>query len=94
MKTFSSLVPMDYKYTLTNCVCDTDNHRILVFDTELKYLSQVIGGKSSGPGQFDQPWDTSWDSSSMLYVTDSSNHRVCVFDRHGTHLREFGRKST
>ena len=40
-------------------VFDTDNHhRILVFDMELKYLSQdniIIGGKGSGPGQ---PWTT------------------------------------
>ena len=54
------------------------------------YLTQssqdVIGDKGSGPGQLDQPRD-------MLYVTDSGNHRVCVFDQHGTYLRVFGRKS-
>ena len=72
-------------------VCDTDNHRVLVYDMELKYLSQVIG---SGPGQLNQPWDISWDSSFRLYVTDSGNHRVCVFDQHGTYLREFCLKSS
>ena len=50
-------------------VCDILNHRIQVFDTELNYITSIGGGKGSGPGQFNLPYDVSFDDSSMLHVS-------------------------
>ena len=71
-------------------VCDTCNHRIQVFDTELNYITSIGGGEGSGPGQFNEPCDVSFDDSSMLHVTDHFNHRIQVLDHNGEYVREYG----
>ena len=71
-------------------VCDSSNHRIQVFDTELNYITSIGGGEGSGPGQFNQPRDVSFDDSSMLHVADYYNHRIQVLDQDGKYVREYG----
>ena len=75
-------------------VCDVDNHRIQVFDTELNYITSIGGGKGSGPGQFNGPCDVSFGDSSMLHVTDCFNHRIQVLDQDGTYVREYGQRGS
>ena len=75
-------------------VCDSCNHRIQVFDTELNYITSIGGGEGSGPGQFNQPCDVSFDDSSMLHVADCNNHRIQVLDQDGKYVREYGQRGS
>ena len=75
-------------------VCDTSNQRIQVFDTELNYITSIGGGEGSGPGQFNEPCDVSFDDSSMLHVADSDNHRNQVLDQDGKYVREYGQRGS
>ena len=75
-------------------VCDSQNHRIQVFDTELNYITSIGGGRGSGPGQFDWPWDVSFDDSSMLHVADRNNNRIQVLDQDGKYVRGYGQKGS
>ena len=75
-------------------VCDSSNHRIQVFDTELNYITSIGSCEGSGPGQFNSPWDVSFDDSSMLHVTDSYNNRIQVLDQDGKYVREYGQRGS
>ena len=44
----------------------------------------------SGPGELRQPADVAVDGNGDIYVADSGNSRVQVFDASGTFLRQFG----
>ena len=57
-------------------VCDSDNHRIQVFDTNLKFISW-FGKRGIGVGEFRQPIDLTFDPAGDMYVTD--HNRVQVF---------------
>ena len=75
-------------------VCDRGNHRIQVFDTELNYITSIGDSEGSGPGQFNRPWDVSFDDSSMLHVTDCYNDRIQVLDQDGKYVREYGQRGS
>jgi DNA-binding beta-propeller fold protein YncE len=49
-----------------------------------------VGIAGSGDGQFDGPRYAAADSSGRVYVTDTGNNRVEVFDRNGNFLRKWG----
>ena len=68
-------------------VCDTCNHRIQVFDTNLKFVFSFVG---SGEGEMISPYDLTFDPAGSVYVADRDNHRVQVFSQNGTYLRTFG----
>ncbi|MDX6770663.1 MAG: Ig-like domain-containing protein [Elusimicrobiota bacterium] len=44
----------------------------------------------SGIGEFKDPWDVAVDGNGDIYVADSGNRRIQVFDSSGTFLRQFG----
>ena len=74
-------------------VCDQYNHRVQMFDTELNLLGS-FGTRGSGNGEFNCPCDIAADREGWLYVTDSDNHRVQVFNQHGlliSFIHSFGR---
>jgi PKD repeat protein len=64
-------------------VADEGNDRIQVFDSNLQYV-RTIGGGGTGSdfGHFDGwgPHHLAVDSQGRLYVVDTGNHRVQVFD--------------
>ena len=64
-------------------VCDSNNHRIQVFDLDLNFI-RSIGSCGSGRGEFDKPHGN-------MYVADEGNGRVQVMDSSGRFIREFGR---
>ncbi len=43
-----------------------------------------------GDGQFQEPWGVTVDSEGLIYVADTWNHRIQVFDADGTFLRKWG----
>ena len=74
-------------------VCDSDNHRIQVFDRDLKFL-RCFGSLGSNPGQFNWPDNIDCDASGHLYVTDLRNQRVQCLTADGDSIRCIGREGS
>jgi ABC-type Fe3+ transport system permease subunit/DNA-binding beta-propeller fold protein YncE len=55
---------------------------------------QVIGRPGEGAGEFNRPEGLGLDGAGRLYVADSCNHRIQVFDAEGRWLRAHGRAGT
>jgi len=70
------------------------NNRVILFDKNGKFLKQVgkgAGGpadKGTGPGEWNLPHKLAVDANENLYIIDREGHRVEVFDRNLTYLRE------
>nr|HPO10959.1 NHL repeat-containing protein [bacterium] len=60
------------------------NYRLQVFDPEGKYIGQ-IGQQGADIGQFEEPMDAATDRNDQVYVLDTWNHRIQVFDANGVH---------
>ncbi len=69
-------------------VADSGNHRLVFFDRSDN--SRAVGGFGDGPGQLDHPHDVAAGAGGELFVADTGNHRVQVFDARGTPLRRWG----
>src|SRR5581483_3327248 len=50
-----------------------------------------FGHAGTGPGEFNRPEGLCVDAQDRLYVADSCNHRIQIFNRDGTFLRAYGR---
>ena len=72
-------------------VCDSWNHRIQVFDTNL-HLLKVIGKKGKGKGEFNQPSDLDFDETGNMYVADSFNNQIQVLSPKGKYTGTIGKK--
>ena len=78
-------------------VCDTDLDQVLVYDADPPYrLLRKIGtaGKDhtlTEPGQFSRPTNAAVDADGNLYVSDTFNDRVEIFDADGNFIRTFGK---
>lgn len=77
-------------------VADTGNHRIQIFEYDgstpggtITYLSE-FGQYGDGDGQFNRPEDVFVGPFGSVYVTDTGNHRIQIFDADGTYQGEFG----
>jgi uncharacterized protein (TIGR03663 family) len=51
---------------------------------------RVFGGTGAGPGQLSEPRGVATDASGNLYVADSKNSRIAVFDGNGVFQRAIG----
>ena len=73
-------------------VAEYRNHRILVFTLDGQ-LIRTIGSQGSGPGQFSGPCAVAFapDEDGDMYVLDSNNCRIQVFNANGVYQREFGK---
>ncbi len=49
-----------------------------------------FGIPGNGPGEFDGPRGIATDANCNVYVVDSGNHRVQVFDENGNYINQFG----
>ena len=72
-------------------VCDKDNGRIQVFDSDLNFV-RLFGTNSDGPGQLKEPRDIDFDTQGNIYILDYNKHQVVVFSEDGQYLRHFGQK--
>jgi DNA-binding beta-propeller fold protein YncE len=77
-------------------VVDTQQDQVLVFDADnYKLLRRIgTGGKKhtlTSPGDFSLPTHVALDKEGNVYVTDTLNNRVEIFDADGTFLSEFGK---
>ncbi|HXX16025.1 MAG TPA: 6-bladed beta-propeller [Candidatus Eremiobacteraceae bacterium] len=76
-------------------VVDTQQDQVLVFDADSYKLLRRIGtaGKKhtlTGPGDFSLPTNVALDREANVYVTDTLNNRVEIFDADGSFISEFG----
>ena len=72
-------------------VCDSDNARVQVFDSNLNFL-RTFGTRGDGPGQLKNPRDLDFDRQENIYVVDAEKRQVLVFSEDGQYLRHFGRE--
>jgi DNA-binding beta-propeller fold protein YncE len=76
-------------------VADAKANRLAIFDSTSFRLLQQIGGTSTPgkaePGTFSAPSNVAVGADGQVYVTDTWNQRVQVFDSAGKFVRTFGR---
>jgi hypothetical protein len=72
-------------------ITDSQNHRVIVLDSELSPLFTfgAAGVDGNGPGEFDYPWGIGIDLD-HIYVSDPSNHQIQIFDQNGNFQTAFG----
>ena len=74
----------------TVIVADTINSRIQVLYADDGSLARKWGTEGSGNTELSAPEGIARDSAGNVWVADTGNHRVYVFDAGGTFLRKFG----
>jgi len=77
-------------------VVDTQQDQVIVYDADsLKLLRRIgTGGKKhflTTPGDFGAPQGVAVDADGNVYVTDTLNNRVEIFDADGAFITEFGK---
>jgi DNA-binding beta-propeller fold protein YncE len=78
-------------------VADSELDQVLVYDADPPYKLLRTIGKASGkhdlttPGDFARPTNVAVDKDGNVYVTDTFNDRVEVFDADGNFIRTFGK---
>lgn len=68
----------------------SEHHRVMVFDGPSGKHLFDIGKRGSGDGELNLPRDVAIGKDGRLYVVDSGNFRVQVFDANGKYLKSFG----
>lgn len=74
-------------------VADSRNHRVVHLDTSGNLLNTIgtYGNAMENPslpgGLMNEPWGVATDDDGNLYVADTWNHRIQVFDSNGQFLR-------
>jgi len=72
-------------------VADTWNHRIQKFTPEGEFItSWGFFGQAETPYAFWGPRDVAVDAAGQVFVTDTGNKRVVVFDADGNPITQFG----
>jgi DNA-binding beta-propeller fold protein YncE len=70
-------------------VCESRGSCISVLNMEGDFLNR-FGSKGDGPSNFNWPQQLCVGPDDCLYITDMGNHRVQVFEKDGTFVRQFG----
>jgi len=70
-------------------VCDKNNHRIQIFNSEGNFISK-FGKNGNGNGQFQYPVGLAINSGGNIIVSDQKNHRIQIFDSDGDFILMFG----
>ena len=78
-------------------VVDTEKENVAVFDADSFQYLRSIGGHAKNvgdedPGTFAKPSNVAVDEEGNVYVTDTMNNRVQVFDGDGHFIRMFGKQ--
>ena len=75
-------------------VSDYENHKLHKFKSNDEFYSASTGGKGSRPGKFNHPNGLCVSNRNLLYVCDSDNHRIQVFDLDLKFVRCFGSRGS
>ena len=71
-------------------VADAKKHHVLCYSTVDGSAVHTIGRRGGGPGEFNFPTNLTVNRSGRLYVADTLNFRIQVFNPDGGFLGEFG----
>lgn len=71
-------------------VCDSNKHVINVYTLDDYRKVMTIGKRGHEPGDFNFPTNIALNSEGNLYVVDTGNWRIQVFDPEGRLLKTFG----
>ena len=74
-------------------VCDKENHRVQVFQSDGSFVGK-FGTMGSKPGQLEHPHYVAVSNTNRVIVSDSNNHRIQIFDINGKVLTTFGSEGT
>ena len=79
-------------------VVDRNNHRIQKFNSDGEFLlmwgrNGGDGTSGNGEGEFNYPHEIAIDKNDNVYIADSRNHRIQVFDSEGAFLFQLGDES-
>ena len=77
-------------HSLSKFNSDVESHRLSKFNSEGKLL-KTVGGEGGRTGQFDCPYGIALSKGDKLFVCDSGNHRIQVFDTNLKLISCFGR---
>ena len=69
-----------------------EEHAVKIFDLEGKLLGQLGKGKGDGPNSFLFPTYVAVDAKSNVYVADTLNSRVEMFDADGKFVQQYGKR--
>jgi len=77
-------------------VADTGKDQVVVFDADTFKFLRVIGGSAKKPGDDDpgtlsKPSNVAVDKDGLIYVSDTMNNRIEVFDAEGNFVSLFGK---
>lgn len=78
-------------------VADSDLDQVLVYNADPPYqLLRTLGKpgtkhEATTPGDFSRPTNVAVDQDGNVYVADTFNNRIEIFDADGTFIREFGK---
>lgn len=70
----------------------SEAHTVKIFDLQGRRVGALGGKKGGGAGEFLFPTYVAVDAQGNVYVTDSLNSRVQVFDPGGKYVRSFGER--
>ena len=71
-------------------VADSSKHQILCYSTVDGASVRTMGKRGVGPGEFNFPTNLFTDAEGRLYVADTMNFRIQIFDAEGQFVRMFG----
>lgn len=71
-------------------VVDSSKHQIIVYSTTDGARVRVVGKRGGEAGQFNFPTNATVDRAGRLYVADTLNFRVQIFEADGKFVRMFG----
>lgn len=71
-------------------VVDAGRHQVLCYSTRDGSLVSALGKRGGAPGEFNFPTNVAVDNDGKVYVTDTLNFRIQIFDRDGRFVRTFG----
>jgi DNA-binding beta-propeller fold protein YncE len=72
-------------------VVDTHGHKILVFSKKDGSFLFSFGKHGRGKGEFNYPTNIFTGKDNFIYITDSMNFRVQIFDTYGNFISTFGK---
>jgi len=64
-------------------IADYHNDNVKVFNSNLTLIQTLGSTRGSAEGQFSEPWDIAFDGFGNVFISDTNNRRVQMFDSSG-----------
>jgi len=77
-------------YVVDNGGISSRNHRVVIFDARSGEHIKTFGVRGTGDGEFNMPLQATVNRDGNLYIVDSANFRVQIFDADGNFKSSFG----